>query len=119
MRTWLVECCTVTLTLSSDPCLVSPLTPSSFRNQSAAHALPLHRSTAAIPASSPPTFRTTEEYAPRVRVRGAVLGLVFVALVAAPVHASTSPCSLATVAEVHAAFGGTVGKGKVDTSLPS
>ena len=33
--------------------------------------------------------------------------------------APTSPCKLATVAQVKAAFGGTVAAGKVDNSLPS
>lgn len=33
--------------------------------------------------------------------------------------APASPCSLVTTAQVKAAFGGTVGAGKVDTSLPS
>jgi hypothetical protein len=32
--------------------------------------------------------------------------------------AATSPCSLATQAEVKAAFGGSVGAGKIDNSLP-
>ena len=33
--------------------------------------------------------------------------------------APTSPCKLATTAQVKAAFGGTVAAGKVDNSLPS
>jgi hypothetical protein len=49
---------------------------------------------------------------------------VAVALIALSVAAgsaragSQSPCKLATVAEVRAAFGGTVGAGRVDNSLP-
>jgi hypothetical protein len=46
-----------------------------------------------------------------------VLASVCVPVVAASAGA-TSPCSLATQAEVKAAFGGTVGTGKVDNSLP-
>src|SRR5205085_11882831 len=85
--------------------------------QSPAAAAAHQRSATIDAARSPPTFRTAEEYAARVRVRGAVLGMAFAA-VAAPAHASSSPCSLATVAQVEAAFGGSVGAGKVDNSLP-
>ena len=53
-----------------------------------------------------------------MRVRGVVLGLL-IAAIAAPAHASNpSPCSLASAADVKAAFGGTVGKGRVDTTTP-
>jgi type IV secretory pathway protease TraF len=51
-----------------------------------------------------------------------VVGLVVVLLCvggAASAAAPASPCKLATAAQVKAAFGGTVGAGKVDTSLPS
>jgi hypothetical protein len=51
-----------------------------------------------------------------VRVVGLVMALAIVG--AANAAAPTSPCKLVTTAEVKAAFGGTVGAGKVDNSLP-
>ena len=51
-----------------------------------------------------------------VRVGGLVLALSIVG--AANAAAPQSPCKLATTAQVKAAFGGTVGAGKVDNSLP-
>jgi hypothetical protein len=45
-----------------------------------------------------------------------LLGLVFAA--AAQAGSQPSPCSLVTSAQVKAAFGGTVGAGKVDNSIP-
>ncbi|HEX3056425.1 MAG TPA: hypothetical protein VHP82_09830 [Gaiellaceae bacterium] len=53
-----------------------------------------------------------------VRVVGLVVALLCVGG-AANAAAPASPCKLATTAQVKAAFGGTVGAGKVDTSLPS
>jgi type IV secretory pathway protease TraF len=53
-----------------------------------------------------------------VRVVGLVVALLSVGG-AAHAAAPASPCKLATTAQVKAAFGGTVGAGKVDTSLPS
>lgn len=50
-----------------------------------------------------------------VRVGGLVLALSFVGAANA---APPSPCKLVTTAQVKAAFGGTVGAGKVDNSLP-
>lgn len=50
------------------------------------------------------------------RVTG--LLLIALALAASAQAAPSSPCSLATVAQVKAAFGGTVGAGKVDNSIP-
>jgi hypothetical protein len=52
-----------------------------------------------------------------IRVGGLIVALFVVgtANAAAPI----SPCKLVTTAQVKAAFGGTVGAGKVDTSLPS
>jgi hypothetical protein len=53
-----------------------------------------------------------------VRLSTTVLALVGLASFATLAHAgSTSPCRLATITEVKAAFGGTVGPGRVDTSL--
>jgi hypothetical protein len=43
---------------------------------------------------------------------------LIVALLVAHAAAPASPCKLATTAEVKAAFGGTVGAGKVDDSIP-
>jgi len=51
-----------------------------------------------------------------VRVGGLVLALSFVG--AANAAAPQSPCKLATTAQVKTAFGGTVGAGKVDNSIP-
>jgi hypothetical protein len=53
-----------------------------------------------------------------VRVVGLVAALFCVGA-AANAAAPPSPCKLATVAQVKAAFGGTVAAGKVDSSLPS
>lgn len=53
-----------------------------------------------------------------VRVGGLIAALLCVAG-AANAATPTSPCKLVTTAEVKAAFGGTVGAGRVDTSLPS
>lgn len=50
-----------------------------------------------------------------VRVGGLILALSFVG--AANAAAPPSPCKLATTAQVKAAFGGTVGAGKVDSSI--
>jgi len=55
-----------------------------------------------------------------VRLSTSVLALICLSWCAATARAgSPSPCRLVTVAEVKAAFGGTVGPGRVDTSLPS
>src|SRR5438067_854124 len=56
-------------------------------------------------------------HAPRRHVAAFAL-VVACAQAAAVAAGGTSPCSLATKAEVTAAFGGTVGAGKVDNSLP-
>jgi len=53
-----------------------------------------------------------------VRVVGPIVALLCVGG-AANAASPASPCKLATTAQVKAAFGGTVGAGKVDTSLPS
>ena len=47
-----------------------------------------------------------------------VLAVALLAAPAASAGAPSSPCKLATTAQVKAAFGGTVGAGKVDNSLP-
>ena len=49
------------------------------------------------------------------------MGVALAVVLAAPAHAAgpPSPCKLATVAEVKAAFGGAVAGGKIDNSLPS
>ena len=51
-----------------------------------------------------------------IRGAGLLLALVFVAT--AQAAAPSNPCKLATVAQVKAAFGGTVSPGKVDNTLP-
>jgi type IV secretory pathway protease TraF len=54
-----------------------------------------------------------------VLVRFGALLAALCAVGAANAAAPSSPCKLATAAQVKAAFGGTVGAGKVDSSLPS
>ena len=54
-----------------------------------------------------------------VRRTAALFALAGLALRAVAANgATTSPCKLVTVADVKAAFGGTVSAGKLDTSLP-
>jgi len=54
----------------------------------------------------------------RIVVPILALGAAFGAMGSAGAAATPSPCRLATTAEVKAAFGGTVGAGKIDASIP-